>query len=273
MTANRNYFSPPTHCPDCASPLVYEGEYLLCKGAECPTQKIGGIMNWIGKLGILFFGEALVEALMEAGHVKTIVDLYTLEASKLSGLTFSDGRSVGDSVVARALENLNEKKVIPLSTLVGSLSIPLIGRGMVKIFVDAGFDTLTKLGSASLEELSAVPGVGPTKAEALYNGIRANSGLICQLFSVGVVPEEPKVVVTVTGPMTGKTMVMTGFRDKNLAAAFEAAGGIVKDGVNKTTTYLVAKDISGGSSKLQKARDMGVTVIDLAGMTAVLANL
>lgn len=263
-------FLPPTHCPECNTPLVYEGEYLLCKGDNCPAQKIGGIRNWIEKIGVLFFGEALIEALVANGKVQCIADLYRLTATEIGVLTYTDGRNIGMSTATKALDNLNAKKTLPLAILVGSLSIPLIGRSMVQMFVDAGFDTLGKMGNASLLELEAVPGVGPVKALAFYNGLRDRSAEICELHGLGVTAEAVVVKAPITGAMSGKTMVMTGFRDKDLAAAFEAAGGIVKDSVSKTTSYLVAKDILGGSSKLQAAAKNGTTVLDAAGMRALL---
>ncbi len=263
-------YAPPTHCPECLTPLFFEGEYLLCKGDSCPAQKIGGIRNWIEKIGVLFFGEALIEALVANGKVQCIADLYRLTATEIGSLTYTDGRNIGMTTATKALDNLNAKKSLPLAILVGSLSIPLIGRSMVQMFVDAGFDTLGKMGNASLLELEAVPGVGPVKALAFYNGVRDRSAEICELHGLGVTAEAVVVKAPITGAMSGKTMVMTQFRDKDLAAAFEAAGGIVKDSVSKTTTYLVAKDISGGSSKLQAAAKNGTTVLDAAGMRALL---
>ncbi len=267
---NSNHFLPPTHCPECSTPLVYEGEYLMCKGTACPSQVVGVIRNWIEKIGVLHFGESLVEALVASGKVKTIVDLYLLDAETVGKLTFTDGRNIGLSIATKAITNLHAKKTLPLALFLGSMSIPLIGRSMTQIFVDAGYDSIEKMGCATAGELSAIPGVGPTKAAAFMAGLHHNSSLICQLYSVDVTPEAPKVKAV--GCMTDKVMVMTGFRDKDLQAAFEALGGTVKDSVSKHTNYLVAKDVSGNTGKLKDARDKGITVLSLAEMQQLLAN-
>lgn len=266
----RVYFEAPAKCPGCASALQYEGLYLVCR-AECSAQKAGAIRSWVNNLGILHFGEGIIEALVATKKIKDISGLYVLTVDDIAKTYYMDGRLIGETTARKAVENLHAQKTHPLWVILGSLSIPLIGRGMVKIIVESGLDSLEKLGSSTVSELAAIQGVGLGRAEAFYQGIRSNSSLICQLFSVGVTAEASKVAVE--GHMKNKVMVMTGFRDKNLAAAFEAAGGLVKDGVSKGTTYLVAKDVCGGSGKLQKARDMGIVVLDLAGMTKILGGV
>jgi DNA ligase (NAD+) len=163
-----------------------------------------------------------------------------------------------------ALKNLGAKRELPIDVLVGSMGIPLWGRSMVKLLVEAGFDSLGELKHAKLEQLSAVPGVGPTRALAFVNGVSACWNVLMDLLAAGVTVAKPP-----TGRLKGTTMCMTGFRDGALAAAFEAAGGSVKGSVGRGLTYLVAADPSVESGKLDKARGLGVAVVSRDDMWAI----
>jgi DNA ligase (NAD+) len=138
------------------------------------------------------------------------------------------------------------------------------------MMIEAGYDTLEKLRGASLAQIEAVPGVGSVKAQTLFNGLREKSALIDEILAEGVKINPPKVKSV--GFLTGKSMCMTGFRDAKLQGDFEAAGGEIKSGVSKGLTYLVAKDANSGSSKLQKARELGVIVLSPAEMSALIAK-
>lgn len=249
----------PTHCPECGSPTRMEGEYLVCPNSKgCAAQISGAIKSWISKLGVLDWGDSVIEALCSAGLVSSVDDLYKLRIPDIAPLQMS-GRSVGRSTAQRILANLHAKKVLPLASLVGSLGIPLVARSMTKTIVLAGFDTLDKMELATVEEISAIPGVGQAKATNFVQGIQENLGLIQNLLRAGITIKPPA-----DGPLTGKRICMTGFRDPRMVEEIEAAGGVVKSGVSKDLTYLVAADPASGSGKAQKARSYGVMVISQA---------
>lgn len=248
-------FRPPTHCPECNHPLTREGEYLVCRGLDCPAQATGSIKTWVKKIEVLHVGDSLIEALVESGMVEDPADLYTLNAADVSDLEIG-GRKVG-ATADKAIKNLKAKMTLPIHVLVGSLGIPLIGRDMAKIIADAGYDTLSKMAKATIPQIAAIPGLGNTKAEAFVNGYTAKLGLICKLIGNGI------TVAVASGPLVGKSFCMTGFRDGSLSAAIEAAGGTMKGNVSRGLTFLIALDKNGNSGKLASARANGTTVIDI----------
>lgn len=247
-------FLTPSVCPSCTTKLEMEGEYLVCRGDDCPAQVKGAIVRWLQKTGVLHFGAALVETLIDNGLVNDASDLYGLDPQDVSYLDMG-GRRVG-GIAARAFASLHATKNLDLHTFLGSLGIPLWGRSMCRILTDNGYDTLSKVLKASAADIASLPGVGDIKAQAFVAGLEARSNLVGALIGAGVT-----IKAKATGHLVGKSMCVTGFRDAALEAAFEAAGGVVKSSVGKGLTYLVAKDPNGTSEKLKKARAFGTQVV------------
>lgn len=256
----------PHQCPECHTALTMNGEYLMCPNdTDCPAQTIGAMRRWIKKVGVLHFGDAMLSAVVEAGMVSTIPDLYWLDATKVAALDM-DGRRVGGAA-KRALASLNSLKTMPLETYVGSLGIALCGRRMVRKLVAAGMTDLNALATATVQELSAVPGFGQDKAEAFRAGFDARREIIIGLHAVGVTPAPYEAPAAPTGSaMAGQAVCFTGVRDKALEASIVAAGGLIKSSVSKNVTVLVCKDPSSTSGKAQKARNLGIEVIGLDDM-------
>lgn len=255
----------PTQCPECHTALVMDGEYLVCKGDECPAQVTGAISRWVEKIGVLHVGDALIEALVESSMVEDMADLYTLDPVAVADLEIG-GRRVGGTA-DKAINNLNAKKTMPLHVLVGSLGIPLIGRTMAKTIVDAGYNTLSKMLKARITEVAGIPGVGQTKAEAFVTGFVARAGLIGKLLANGI------QIKDATGAFMGQSFCFTGFRDSGLQDAVEQAGGTMKSGVSRGLTYLVALDKSSNSEKAKKAASYGTQVIGVDDLKSMLGNV
>ena len=258
----------PHECPECGCGLGMVGEYLTCPNeAGCSAQTLGAMRRWIKKVGVLHFGDALLQAVVGAGMVETIPDLYRLDANTVGALDM-DGRRVGGAA-KRALDSLNGLKTLPLETYVGSLGIPLCGRRMVRKLVAAGMTDLNALATASAQQLGAVPGFGQDKAEAFREGFDTRREIIIGLHAVGVTPAPYEAPAAPTGSaLAGQAVCFTGVRDKDLEAAIAAAGGLIKSSVSKNVTILVAKDPSSTSGKAQKARNLGIEVIGLDEMRA-----
>ena len=240
-------FRPPTNCPSCSAPVQRDGEYLVCRNEDCGAQASGSIKRWLKKIGVLHFGDSLVETLIEAGFVEDIGDLYKLDPVEVADLEIG-GRRVGGTA-DKAITNLNNKKSMPIHVFVGSLGIPLIGRSMAQTISDAGFNTLSKMLKAKIVDIAAIPGVGQTKAESFVMGFNEKAGLIGKLIGEAGID-----ISQASGVLLGKTFCFTGFRDNDLSTAIEAAGGTVKDSASKTLTYLVALDKNGSTGKLVAAR-------------------
>jgi len=268
------FFGIPTECPCCKGPLVRDGEYLVCKSEDCEAQSTGKIKRWTSKIEVKFVGDTMIEAIVEAfpyvlsdadlsamtpdelrDAKMDIADLYRLDWDKVADLDMS-GHKVG-AMADKAARNLKAKMTIPLHVLVGSLGIPLIGRDMTKVIVDAGFNSLSKMAKATVPQIAAIQGMGGSKAQAFVEGFTSRLGLIAKLLSVGI------QVAVVTGPLVGKSFCMTGFRSAELSEAIEKAGGTMAGGVSRKLSYLIALDKNGNSGKLTEARKNGCTVIDV----------
>jgi len=248
MTTTRAYFTIPTQCPSCKGNLTRDGEYLVCRNDDCEAQASGSIKRWVKKIGVLHVGDTLIEALIEAGFVTDIADLYLLDPVAVADLEIG-GRRVGGSG-DKAVTNLNAKKILSLSTFVGSLGIPMIGRSMAQSIADAGFNTLSKMMKARISEIAAIPGFSQTTAEAFVMGFQEKAGLIGKLIG-----EAGITIQQASGKLLGMSFCFTGFRDSSLKDAIEKQGGTVKDSAGKTLTYLVAEDKKANSGKLKAVRD------------------
>ena len=254
----RVYFLAPTHCPECNETLVRDGAYLRCtNGDACPAQIAGAVKRWISKIGVLHFGDALIDLLCESGKVETIADLYKLDPKDVAQMGMG-GRQVGGTAT-KAFNNLHAARTLPLHVFVGSLGIEHIGRSMAQTIVDAGFDSLNKMSKARITDIAAIPGVGQTKAEAFVEGFwdLLDRGTITGLMQFITIANKA------TGAFTGKSVCFTGFRDKTLEAEVEAQGGTIKSSVGKGLTLLVSKDPNSTSGKAQDAAKHGVEVIGI----------
>lgn len=260
------YIQPPDSCPVCSTLLVMEGDYLVCRGDECPAQVTGAISRWCEKIGVDGLGPAIVEALVEHAGVADPADLYTMNPKVIESVPLAAGHKIGKNAHT-IVKELKDKAEIPLHIFVGSLGIPLCARSVCKMLVDAGLDTLDKMRAATVSELESIPGLGKTKAESFVSGIAARRGLMDRLIKNGV-----KIKAKAVGVLSGKSVCVTGFRSPELEKAVEAAGGTMKSSVGSGLTYLVCKDPGAGSAKLTKAASLGVTLLDVDGMWALIKS-
>ncbi len=129
---------------------------------------------------------------------------------------------------------------------------------------------LNKLAVASIPTLASIPGFGQGKAESFRSGFDGRRDLIISILAAGVTINAP--VAVSSGPLSGSSICMTGFRDKVMEDAIHAAGGEVKSSVSKTLTLLVTKDPNSNSGKAKKARQYGVEVIGIEEMRARLSS-
>lgn len=249
-------FSTPSRCPDCGTGTEREGEYLCCPNtASCPAQTTGRVVRWLKGTGVLGWGDQAVSALCEAGLVKDPSDLYRLDRDTLASLELS-GRVIGASADAM-LSNLHGNRELDLHVLLGSLSLPMWGRSMFKVLVDAGYDDLDKIRGLVSGRQVKIAGVGDRKWQVLVNGFGIVEPVLQRLLEVGVSIKTRNQ----GGSLSGEVFCFTGFRDAELQSALESEGAEVKSSYTKSVTVLVAKDPNSGSSKLQKARNAGAKVV------------
>jgi len=256
---------PPTKCPTCSVNLEKIGEYLACRNRKCQALVEGRIENWIDALGVLEWGDKLISQLVEAKLVAEPADLYKLEAEQIAKLE-RRGLVIGKKV----LDNLRAQLPISLPKFLAALGIENFGLQTAKAMVAAGFDTLEKVQDATAAELGAIPGVGPSKGKAAFDGIKERKAEIARLVAAGVEP----VTKAKAGPLLGKTFCFTGALSrprKEFEQLVEEHGGTLLSGVTKGLNYLVMADPSSGSSKSQKARQYGTECLDEAGFMALIS--
>ncbi|HHJ39052.1 MAG: DNA ligase (NAD(+)) LigA [Methylothermaceae bacteria B42] len=255
---------PPDHCPVCGAEVVSEpGETLIrCSGGLfCPAQRKGSIKHFASRraMDIEGLGDKLIDQLLEKGLVKTVADLYDLTVDQLASL-----ERMGKKSAQNLINALEKSKHTTLARFLYALGIREVGEVTAQILADH-FRSLEKLMSASEEALESIPGIGPIVAKHIVTFFRQphNLEIIQRLRKAGVHWEEPEEE-TGPKPLSGKTIVFTGTlssmsRDE-AKKRIEALGARATNTVSKNTDYVVVGENPG--SKLNKARQLGVTILD-----------
>ncbi len=273
----------PATCIECHAPLEREeGKVVwICPNrTACPAQRHAAIEFFAGRgqLNIDGLGEKIISQLLDGGLVHDVADLFDLTVEQLAALDRFGETSAKNLVAAIARAG----QTATFARLLAALGIAHVG-GVVARPIAARFGTLSRLlaaadelGSEALvEALCELDGVGEVIAVAVDRFCRDEHGraLAHKLIARGIDPVEP-VVAVVAGPLTGKTLVVTGTLSRprgEVQAAIEAAGGKIAGSVSKKTHYLVAgADV--GKTKLEAAAKHGVEVIDEAGLAALIQS-
>jgi DNA ligase (NAD+) len=234
-----------------------------CPNVSCPARVKEGIVHFAsrGAMDIRGLGYERVGALLDAKLITDVADLYeltTMQLLTLEGFAEKSAKQLVDAIQA--------SKRQPLSVLLFALGIRHVGVQSARLLA-RHFGTMKALAQASVDEISAIRGIGPAIAEAVagFFAEPRNRKLIERLEQAGLTMQEP-VAGTSGGPLDGQTYVITGtlptLSRQRAAELIEAAGGSVADGLSKKTTALVVGTDAG--SKLEKAKALGVPLIDEA---------
>jgi DNA ligase (NAD+) len=268
-------FSMPGRCPVCQSSVAREeGEKdLRCTGGlYCPAQRKQALLHFAGRraLDIEGLGDKLVEQLVDGGLVHTPADLFKLDAGALAGLERMAEKSAANLVAA-----LGKARSTTLERFVYALGIRHVGESTARDLA-RHFGALDALMSASEAELLEVPDVGPVVASSIVRFFAEphNREVVRALRANGVHWPEGRPQRTAAGAFAGKTVVLTGTlphwtRDE-AKGRIEAAGGKVAGSVSRKTDYVVAGTEAG--SKLDKARELEIAVLDEAGLRKLLGE-
>lgn len=245
----------PKCCPSCGTETTRDGEYVVCPNlASCPAQTVGRLKAWIRELRILEWGESLLQRLADAGIVSSVADLYKLQKSQIAALD-----RMADKSAENVLKTLWAANPVALENFLGGLSIPLCATSIIKLVIDAGFDTLDKIQSMTYAQLLDIPGLGPKRADAIHDGLRSRQDLIVSLLSNGV-----KIKERTVGRLTGTSVCFTG-KSVRKRAELESlavnAGASVKGSVGKGLTYLILADPNSTTSKAEAARKHGTVCV------------
>jgi DNA ligase (NAD+) len=255
----------PTACPACGTPTERPTDEVMqyCPNVSCPGRILEGIVHFAsgGAMDIRGLGYERVRQLLDAGLIDNVGDLYQLSVDRLVSL-----ERFADQSASQLVEAIAASKRQPLSVLLFALGIRHVGKQSAQLLAER-FQTMDRLRHATHEEISDVPGIGPTIADAVAGFFQdqKNLRLLDSLERAGLTMEEPRAAGK-AGPLSGKSYVLTGtlptLSRSKATELIEAAGGKVIGSVSKKTDCVVAGESAG--SKLDKARSLGIEVIDEA---------
>ena len=276
---NTQPYTAPQACPVCGSAVEREeGEVdtRCTAGLYCSAQRKQAILHFAQRraLDIENLGEKLVDQLVDSQLIRTLPDLYQLDINTLAGL-----ERMAEKSAQNLLQGLEKSKSTTLARFVYGLGIRHVGEATAKDLARY-FGNLDAIMAADEASLLQVPDVGPVVAHSIQHFFAEphNREVVAQLRAVGLHWEESSQAHNSTNaaalPLADKTVVLTGtlptLSREHAKAMLEAAGAKVAGSVSKKTHYVVAGSEAG--SKLDKAQELGVAVLDEAGMLALLAD-
>ena len=266
-------FVMPTQCPECGSAIERLPDEAVARctgGLICPAQRKQALRHFASRhaLDIEGLGEKLIDQLVDTERVRTAAEIYRLNAEELASLPRMAEKSAANVIAA-----IERSKTTTLARFIYALGIRHVGEATARDLA-AHFAALTPLLDATEEELLQVRDVGPVLALAIRDFFAEphNREVIAALRAAGVSWKEGSPRRAASGPLAGCTFVLTGTlptlsRDE-AKALLEAAGATVAGSVSKKTDYVVAGSDAGG--KLAKARDLGIAILDEAGMQRII---
>jgi DNA ligase (NAD+) len=275
-TGEERVWEMPRQCPACGAPAVrVAGEAATyCLNNACPAQLVRGIEHFVGRgaMDIAGFGIRQAELFVELGLVRDLADVYDLDPDRLREL-----EGFGEKRVANLMAAIEASKQQPPARLLNAFGIKGVGEIVAEELM-THYDSLETLAAAPVQELQAIPGIGPVLAQSISDWFaqEPNRRVLARLAQLGVRTQRAPSPLPLAkqsgaagpaageGTLSGRTFVITGTlpsMSRDEARAFvKAHGGKVTDSVSKNTSYLVAGEAAG--SKLAKAHDLDVPVID-----------
>lgn len=262
---------PPTEDTD-GFPYVARGKFLTSTN---PADSIGALIRYAASRDVLDIdglGTQIADALVQENIVMSLDDLFSLDAEVLAELPLGETtggsiRRLGQKSAQKLVDGIERARTQPLNRIITALGIRLTGRTFGRRLA-AHFGSLRALLAASRDDLLAVEGVGPERADVIHAGVQANRRTIGELIALGVTSEGETADTEATQPLVGLGVVVTGstkgtrleqFGRNEMNELIEQHGGRASSSVSKSTSLLVAGD--GAGSKLAKAQSLGITVI------------
>jgi DNA ligase (NAD+) len=281
-------FRFPTECPECRSAVVRaEGEVdYRCVNADCPAKLRESLLHFASRrvMNIEGLGEAVVQQLLDHKLVKSVADIYSLDAKSLSTLEHEVVRKLkgkldrrmecllGPKARKTLLGQIEDSKKAGLARVLMGLGIRFVGERTAELLAQE-FGDIGELITADAERLEKVEEVGPRISHAIveFFALESNRSLVDSLHKAGVHMKAEKKQRS--SQLAGLTFVLTGtlptLTREEAKARIEAAGGKVIGSVSKKTSYVVAGEEAG--SKLDRAHELGIPVLDEAGLLAKLS--
>ena len=289
----RPLWQMPEACPSCGSPVVREeGEVAFrCVSIDCPAQASERLIHWGSRkaMDIDGLGDELVGRMVEQGLLTDVADYYdALSEDLLAGVDTGrvyetsakdheegDPILVGRTIAGKVMAQVEESKGRGLSRVLFGLGIRHVGANVAVLLAER-FGSMAALSSASEEEIAQVDGIGPKIAASVreFFSVRENVAVVERLREAGVVLEEEVREPERTQSLAGLTFVLTGtlqnYKRTDAGDQLKALGAKVSGSVSKRTSFVVAGEAAG--SKLAKAQELGVPVLDEAALAQILAT-
>lgn len=263
---NAQEVEPPTNCPECGTALVQDEGYVAirCPNKECPAQIHAKLIHFASRnaMDIEGLGEKQIARFLELGYLNDIPSIFRLGQHREALIELD---RMGEQSVANLLAAIEVTKTRPLDRLIFALGIRQVGERTAGDLAKS-FRSLENLRNCHYDQLVAITDIGPKTAREIEAWFEdpTNQAILEGLDAAGVVPEE--VAAPISDIFAGQTIVFTGRLDKFSRDSAEALvmnmGGKVAGSVSKLTTTVVAGP--GAGSKLAKAEELGVEVIDEA---------
>ena len=273
-TGREQIIEPPRHCPFCDTPTIRrEGEVAIyCPNCDCPGRLDRAVQFFVSKgaMDIDGLGDKIASQLIEAGLIEDVADIYSITRDQLLEL-----EGFAEKKADKLLASIEASKSRPLDRLIAALGIPHVGSVAAEALA-AHFRSIEQFMQANEDDLTQIEGIGPTIAASIVEWTRRKDHveLVARLKKAGLTTKAEKAAIDQSsGLLAGKTFVITGTLSKprdEIADRIKAAGGKVTDSVSKKTDYVVAGESPG--SKLTKAQQLGVAILDEAALNRLLSK-
>ncbi|GLY04482.1 DNA ligase 2 [Actinoplanes sp. NBRC 101535] len=264
-------WAPPEQCPQCGEAWDKSSLLWRCHTPSCAV--VNRIVYAASRecLDIDGLGEEIVVALVEAGLVKDLADLFTLTVEQVAALRTGDGnRQVGTAIAGRVMAGIEAGRTQPFNRVITALGIRMTGRSVGR-WLASRFKSMTALRAASVEEIAEIEKLGLIKARYIVDGLVAMADVIDRLAARGVTME----VLDDGGdkPLAGQTFVVSGsvpgYTRTTVSERIEALGGTASGSVSAKTTALVTAETT--TSKAKKAAQLEIPIIDPEEFARMLA--
>ena len=270
---NAYEFKMPTRCPICRGQVSQmEGEVAYrCVNAPCPAKLKESLLHFTSRRAMTIegLGDALVDQLVDKGLIRNVADLYSMKLDSVAAL-----ERMGRKSAQNLFNQIEASRKADLHQLIFALGIRFVGERTAQ-FLANQFGSMDKLAAAGREELEAVEEVGPKIAESVHNFFQDNQNLkvmeSLRHFGLNFKQQAPRQT---SGMLAGKQFVFTGtllhYSRDEATRMIEQAGGTITNSVSKKTDYVLVGSDPG--SKLDKARKLGIAILDEARFPSILEN-
>jgi len=246
---------PPTHCPACGGELELVNAQLFCRNSACSAQSVKRFEHFAKTMKIKGLGPKTIEKLIDKEVIQEIYDLFYLDIESISPI-------VGEKIAIKLIQEIDASRTTTIGTFISAFSIPLIGNTAGKK-LETTLSSLQDILSADFETLKQA-GLGDKAASNLLDWISDYFSVTAPAFEEKIIiTDNTKIKASINKPNVG-TVVITGKFDKSrsvLQLELEELGFEVKTTVTSKTNYLLCADSDSASSKVQKAKSLGVKIV------------